>query len=284
MKAGWFFLILSLQSFQANAYEYVDIQHGIMGNRINKDVKLLQLEKKAITQFDGKVVLRDVKAPIDVKTNVILRVNNWLFYHIDYDHDKKEIKNQFITLGNLKTSPLFLTVGKQALPYADFNSLHGKIKSLPKLLFSQDKNAVMLGLYSTNSVIRVGHVANEGTLISWRDTLNLNPMKIKLGLGHLQKKTHAISDGFLSIYYKNWQGEFELTVDSRIAYTLGLACNYSGHKWLSYSYSQAYQIEKYSKLHTINWHNKFDANMSFTLSAGFKDKNPILISELAYYL
>jgi hypothetical protein len=117
-----------------------------------------QLANKPIYLFD------QVSAELqNLRFNGLMNLSGWAFAQINYQINSDLILDAFVTLGNLNKSPLFLTLGKQYIPYGDFNKFEAEVNPLNKTLFRIDQPAVIGAIYYPELLFQTGFFTNDKT-------------------------------------------------------------------------------------------------------------------------
>ena len=180
-------LILATTNSRANLpndflyYGYYGDRLISQSGKINRDITLLQMKQRAQTNpwvivgGDAILIARYPKLenkPLylfdqlsaelqNLRTNVMINFSEYGFAQFNYQVNSDLLLDGFVTLGNLDRSPLFLTVGKQYIPYGDFNKYEAEVNPLNKTIFRIDKPAVTAGIFTGDYLLRASFVDND---------------------------------------------------------------------------------------------------------------------------
>ncbi len=83
----------------------------------------------------------------NLRLNGLVNFSSSLFAQVNYQINEKRLLDAFMTLGNLKKSPVYLTIGRQYLSYGDFNKFDVEPNPLTKSLFRIIEPAASIGYY-----------------------------------------------------------------------------------------------------------------------------------------
>lgn len=97
----------------------------------------------------------------NLRLNGMVNFSDFGFAQINYQINGDLILDGFATLGNLDKSPFFLTVGKQYIPYGDFNKFEAEVNPLNKTIFRIDQQAATLSYYDKVTLLRTSLIKNK---------------------------------------------------------------------------------------------------------------------------
>ncbi len=174
--------------------------------KINRDVRLLQMKSRSETSpfliLGGDFITiarypkRD-KSPLylfddlsteleNLRINALVNLHPWLFFETNYQINNNFFLDYFFTFGNLKESPIYLTVGKQYLPYGDFNKYDVEANPLTKTVFRVNQMAATFGLKFPHHHVKLIAAPEHARFgLAYENKMDLKNIKLTQGVGYI---------------------------------------------------------------------------------------------------
>lgn len=265
--------------------------------KINRDLRLLQMKSASpfmpfiIVGGDFITIVRypkrdnkplylfdDLSAELEnLRVNALININRYLFFESNYQVNSDLVLDAFFTFGNLNESPIYVTAGKQYLPYGDFNHYDVEANPLTKTIFRLNQNAITFGLKFNDLHIKlIAGLEHSRIAGAIEKTSHLQKTTLTQGVGLINNivdgtralralrpvaKGHVSAIDYYAIYHIRPM-QFRFEVDSAL------------NRLENIKHFTAYDLEGQYRFSLLNRPSKFILSTSGLLNANQLNQNP----------